>query len=294
MSNAGKFIHPADRAALENLKIIPLLPALTKAYIKMFSEQYFHGLNMAQKIRLGPDQFPKIYRHLPPICEKLGIAEPELYLEMNPQPNAYTMGDSRIFITVTSSLLEYMDEGELQAVLAHECGHIACRHMLYHSMAQMIAQYGMDILGPLELPAKPVIWALFYWFRRSEFSADRAAAFALGSEKEMTEALIRLAGGPKQITEKINLEAYMAQADAYDRLCDSAWDKILQTVAVAEMSHPLNSVRVRELNRWCKGPDFRKMLQDGLKTEQAVCPVCGTAVQTGWKFCQTCGQKLDG
>jgi len=43
---------------------------------------------------------------------------------MNPLPNGYTFSDTRVFVTVTSGLPEYLDEDEVQAVIAHECGHI--------------------------------------------------------------------------------------------------------------------------------------------------------------------------
>ena len=49
-----------------------------------------------------------------------GLRVPEFYLEMNPVPNAYNDGDTRLFITVTSGLIEYMETDELDAVLAHE------------------------------------------------------------------------------------------------------------------------------------------------------------------------------
>ena len=108
-------------------------------------EQLQYGINTASAIRLSPTQLPELYRHLPPICRVLGIKEPEFYLEMNPMPNAYTFGDTRIFITVTSGLVEMMDDEELDTVLAHECGHILCRHVLYHSIAQYILK-GADAL----------------------------------------------------------------------------------------------------------------------------------------------------
>ena len=78
------FIHPDDQAALNNLQSLPLFPECMKAFMRLGWEQYFHGTNMAQKIRLGPDQLPEIYRYLLPICDRLDIQEPELYLEMNP------------------------------------------------------------------------------------------------------------------------------------------------------------------------------------------------------------------
>lgn len=82
-------------------------------------EQFQYGVNMASSIRLSPTQLPELYNHLPPICKKLGIEEPEFYLEMNPVPNAWTFGDTRIFITVTSGLVEMMDNEELDAIGNH-------------------------------------------------------------------------------------------------------------------------------------------------------------------------------
>lgn len=130
------FIHPEDEAARRNLEAIPGFSSILKSFLRMGVEQLLHGLNMANKIRLSEAQLPDLYKRLPPICAKLGITEPEFYLEMNPVPNAYTFGDTRIFLTVTSGLLEYLDDDEIEAVIAHECGHIACRHVLYHTMAR--------------------------------------------------------------------------------------------------------------------------------------------------------------
>jgi hypothetical protein len=84
------YIHPEDLAALENLKQIPLFSSCLKSFMKTGIERVIRGLSMANKIRLGPDQLPEIYRILPPTCQALGIDEPEFYLEMGPSPNAYT------------------------------------------------------------------------------------------------------------------------------------------------------------------------------------------------------------
>ncbi len=294
MGNRTKyFVHPEDSAALQQLESIPLFPECVKAFLKMFPERLIHGLNMAEKIRLSPQQLPEIYKHLPPAVEALGIAEPEFYLEMNPAPNAYTMGDSQISVTVTSGLLELMDEDEVQAVVAHECGHIACRHTLYRTMAQLLTQFGAQILGPLALLSAPVQIGLAYWARRSEFSADRAGAFVMRSPLPMMEAMVRLAGGPKSITGNLNFSLYMQQTQAFDKLLESTWDKLLQGWAVMQRDHPLNSVRCRELAKWCEGEEFKQLLQN-LKDqpERERCSSCGTAVNAQWKFCEGCGRNL--
>ncbi len=99
---SSEFMHPEDMAALENLRALPLFPSFTKAFVAAVPEHLLHGLNLANKIRLGPDQLPELYRLLPPVCATLGVAEPGFFLEMDPQPNAYTTGDTRTFLTVTS------------------------------------------------------------------------------------------------------------------------------------------------------------------------------------------------
>jgi Zn-dependent protease with chaperone function len=286
------FIHPEDRAALENLRSIPLFSECVKMFMKALPEQLLHGVSMAQKIRLGAEQLPEVYNRLPPLCQRLGIAEPEFYLEMNPFPNAYTQGETRLFLTITSGLLEYLGDDEVLAVLAHECGHIACHHVLYQTMASMILEHGASILGLPEMATLPVRIALFAWMRRSELSADRAAALALGDPQPVVDTMIRLSGGPKSLTDEIDAELYCQQAQAYDRLQDSQWDKLLQSVAVIDMDHPFPAVRTREIQRWCEGEHFQRILQ-ALKEENktARCGNCGQPLRVGWKFCEGCGAQ---
>ncbi len=291
-----EFIHPEDKAALDNLKAVPLFPEFVKAFIKAFPEHYFHGTSMAQKLRLRPEQLPEIYNFLPPICDALGIAEPDFYLEMSPYPNAYTLGDTKILISVTSGLVEYLDKEEFQAVLAHECGHIACRHVLYHTMAKMIVEFGSRIFGPLAVAYKPVILALLYWQRRSELSADRASAVFMKNSQPVVDTMIRLAGGPKSVTGEVNIDLYIKQADAYDKLVEeSLWNRALQGLAVMNADHPFLAVRTREIVKWCGSDHFQriiKSLEENIATPK--CSKCGNAIMEDWLYCNYCGARIDG
>lgn len=294
MISAHEYMHPEDKAALSNLESIALFPQCVKAFLKLMPEQLLYGLNMAGKIRLGPAQLPGLYEKLPPICGKLGIAEPEFYLEMNPSPNAYTFGDSRVSVTVTSGLLECMGERELIAVLAHECGHIACRHVLYHSMAQTFLSLGSSVFGPLAAVSYPVQLALFAWSRRSELSADRAAAIVCGGPDAVVDTMIRLSGGPASITDGVNREEYFKQAEAYTKLIEeSLWNLLLQANALKENSHPFCAVRAREIDAWCGTERFAAIAASELiGAGEGRCPSCGAPVQDGWKHCRSCGSAL--
>lgn len=292
MITASDFIHPEDAAALRQLESIPGFPALVKKILSLGFEELQYGLNMATAIRLSPTQLPNLYNHLPPICKKLGIQEPEFYLQMNPMPNAFTFGDTRIFITITSGLVEMMEGEELDAVIAHECGHIVCHHVLYHSIAQIIFS-GAASLGILGHLAMPIQFALLYWSRKSELSCDRCGS-VITSPEVITRVMARLSGGPRSITQEINFEEWARQADKYDEIKnENLWNKSLQIYAIAKEDHPFAAVRVREILKWGQSPQYQNLMEN-IKWEaySRKCPNCGLLVHDDWTYCKYCGTKL--
>lgn len=292
MITASDFIHPEDAAALRQLESIPGFPALVKKVLSLGFEELQYGLNMATAIRLSPTQLPNLYNHLPPICKKLGIQEPEFYLQMNPMPNAFTFGDTRIFITITSGLVEMMENEELDAVIAHECGHIVCHHVLYHSIAQIIFS-GAASLGILGHLAIPIQLALLYWSRKSELSCDRCGS-VITSPEIITRVMARLSGGPRSITQEINFEEWARQADRYDEIKnENLWNKSLQLYSIAKEDHPFAAVRVREILKWGQSPQYQNLMEN-IKWEaySRKCPNCGLLVHDDWTYCKYCGTKL--
>lgn len=295
--NPIDYYHPKDREALRQLQQIPGFSAAMKAFMKLFQENLIQGLNMSGKVRLGPGQLPEIYRLLPPICETLGIREPELYLELNPVANAYTFGDTVISITLTSGLVELMDEEQLKCILAHECGHIACQHVLYHTMANMVIAFGSDFLGSLLTSGLEL--AFFHWQRCSELSCDRAAAVCMDGSETVAKTMALLASGSRLLADRINMDLYMRQAEAYrDFMDDSNFNKMLQYLALMNQTHPFLSVRALQVQEWCKTEEFTRIMnykyeRDIFRIPQkGLCPNCGSPVEEGWAFCKKCGKKL--
>jgi len=247
-----QFIHPWDRQALNSLKKIPLLDTVLKKYMKTVDENLLHGINMASMIRLSRTQLPEIYELLPEVCVRLDIPEPEFYLEMNPIPNAYTSGDTNPFVVINSGLIDLLRRDELKAVIAHECGHILCHHVLYHSLATHLLTLGTGFLGGIkEIVVAPLQWALFYWVRRSEFSADRVSAFVMNDSGVVVNTMMRLAGGKSAITENVNIEEFLNQAIVYrNTLDESKFSKFLQAIAIKDRTHPFAAIRALEVRDW--------------------------------------------
>lgn len=255
-------LHPNDKRALDALRAIPAFTPILKGFLKVFSEQQLKIKNMSSKVRISPQQLPEIYNLLPPICEMLDIDEPELYLELNRNPNAYTFGDTVTSITLTTGLLECMSFDEISTVIAHECGHIACHHVLYHTMGSMIFS-GLDVFldfgGLLTTGFKT---AFAYWSRCSEFSADRASALCAGGAKPVVDVMMRLAGGGRELPVNIDADLFMQQAVEYKEMINiSSLNKTWEAFLLMDASHPLLSVRALEITRWCEEGGLKNILE---------------------------------
>lgn len=265
--NANLYMHEQDRAALAALKAIPAFTPLLRAYMKAWNEKLYRIQNMATNLRISEQQLPQYYALLPPICAKLGIEVPELYLKLDVSPNSYTSGDTKPFIVVTSGLLETLPEELLPTVLAHECGHIACHHVLYSTMGQMILS-GMrngaaGLFGLGDLLTLPVMAAFAHWMRCSEFSADRAAALCDGTADKMVDVCMRFAGYDKDIGGgQGNVEAFLDQAKEYRTMvAGDKWNKVLELYTYWNISHPLNAVRAIECREWQNTEQFGRLQQ---------------------------------
>ena len=258
--DAKFFMHESDRKALQALKAIPGFTQVFKAFMKGWNEKMMRVVNMSTNLRISEKQLPQYYHMLVPICEKLGIPVPELYLKLDVTPNAYTAGDTEPFIVITSGLLDTLPEELIPTVLAHECGHIVCHHCLYTTMGQVILSEAISMLGLSELAIMPIQVAFAYWMRCSELSADRVAAVCDGSADRVTELCMRFAGYPKALAGEANKEEFMNQARDYLQMVqDSAMSKTMEFLAFGQASHPMNAVRAYECARWAENQNFQTM-----------------------------------
>ena len=257
------YLHDSDKAAMAALKAIPGFSQVMKAFMKIWSEQQLRLINMSTNLRLNEKQMAKYYNMLPPICTKLGIDVPELFVELDVHPNAYTYGDTKPFIVITSGLFETLPDELIPTVLAHECGHIACHHTLYTTMGRAILNGASAFVSGLgNIALYPIQLAFAYWMRCSEFSADRVAIICDGSAEKSTEVMMRFAGYDKDIMADANVEAFMEQALEYKNLVDNnAWNKTLEFILFQNYDHPLNAIRAYEGREWEKNERYKNILE---------------------------------
>lgn len=287
-----EFIHPDDAEALAKLQSIPILPSIMEKVFQYGFDEISWSENITTNLRLGPTQKPEIYKMLLSVCEKLQIPVPELYLSMSPIPNAWTSGYKKIYIVVTYGLIRRFSDEEIMAVIAHECGHILCDHVLYSSLANTLMEIGDSIadswFGQIGSAAlKPVRQALCSWQRASELSADRVACH-ITSSSTLVHVLAKLERIPPVLLNDFDYDAWIKQGEDYEKLrLGSSWSKIVRYLSSTDMDHPFSPVRAFEATQWEK---YRTNRNLGMT---AICPKCGTEVEYGWQFCRKCGTRVD-
>ncbi len=260
--NPNVFIHENDRKAMQALKAIPGFTSFLKGFMRTWDERVDRIVNLSSNLRVGERQLKKYYDMLPPICEKLGIEMPELYIKQDVDPNAYTWGDENPYIVMTSGLLDTLPEELIPTVLAHECGHIACHHALYTTMGNLILGGAHALPGLASLITVPLQTAFYYWMRCSELSADRAAVVYDGTWEKMARVCMYFAGYNQGSVSEESLEAFMDQAVEYQEAVKaSRWDQTLEFIVQTGQDHPFVAVRARECRTWAGSEQYARTLR---------------------------------
>lgn len=259
---ADQFRHPLDRQATQSLKQIPGLDLIIRSLLGPTAEQIFYLDNIATSILIGPQQLPDLHALLQNASHTLDIEAPELYLKQHPIPNAYTfaMRGKRPFIVVHTSLLDLLEPDEIQAVLAHELGHLKCDHGVYLTLANLMVLGASLLPGLGQLLTQNLQQQMMEWVRCAEFSCDRAALLATQNPRTVASVLMKLTGGSPQIAQQLNLDAFLAQARAYDTCSSTEMGQAIRELQTAPLSHPLPVLRAREIDRWASSDTYRTLM----------------------------------
>lgn len=254
------FQHDWDRQATAHLGAIPGLDWLIARVIEYGIERKAYVINIGSNLRVGPQQLPAIYAMLQEACSILDMAEPELYIAEG-GVNAHTSGHDKPYIVLLSGLVELLDEDELMAVIAHELGHIKCRHLLYQMMAGHLTMLLDLIPGAARFASQGIDVAFLNWSRRAELSADRAALLVVQDARPCLTLLMKMAGGTRRWAHEMNLEAFLDQANQYNEAADASLiDRWYQFSIGSKVTHPFAVERAKLLNQWSKSEHYAQML----------------------------------
>jgi heat shock protein HtpX len=197
----------------QGLVLALVLGSLFNFIMYFFSDRMVLRMYGAQVVTEA--EAPELYRMVDRLRQRAGLPMPVVAVAPHEQPNAFATGRNpqHAVVAVTTGILKYVPQDELEGVIAHELAHIKNRDMLISTISAGIAGaisnlpylilfgggHGDDEGGhpfaQLALLLLAPIGAMLIQFavsRQREFEADRVGAQILGRPLPLANALRRL------------------------------------------------------------------------------------------------------
>jgi heat shock protein HtpX len=115
------------RALADTINALPWTTIGTAVWIAIAYRFHQAMIDAATGAReVSRQEAPRLYNLLENLCISRGVTMPKLKVADDPALNAFATGmnEKQYAITVTSGLLDRLDDGELESVLGHELTHI--------------------------------------------------------------------------------------------------------------------------------------------------------------------------
>ena len=178
---------------------------------------------------LSPSEAPRLHAIVQRLCANASLPMPRLYLLPEKAPNAFATGrdPAHAAVAVTQGILEILDDGELEGVLAHELSHVRNRDILISSIAATLAgaimflanmarfaaifggygdrrdgDRGGGVLGLLVAAIVAPLAAMLIQMavsRSREYQADASAAEMVGRPQGLARALEKIEQYSRQV-----------------------------------------------------------------------------------------------
>ena len=233
---------------------------------------YFNSGNAALRAFrariVSRDEAPELHDMVDRLRQRAGLPMPLVAIAPHPQPNAFASGrnPNNAVVCVTDGILQLVDRGELEGVLAHEIGHIKNGDILLQTVTATLAGAvgmmsrlgvsgaapgdGRTRVNPLMVLLAPLAAMLiqFAISRQREFGADRTGAELSGRPLDLASALQKLNAAARRVPMQIAPSyAPMAQVDplqAYGRGVRSLFsthppveERVARLEAIAGVAH---------------------------------------------------------
>ncbi|MEQ1875433.1 MAG: M48 family metallopeptidase [Bdellovibrionia bacterium] len=205
-------------------------------------------------LHLTPQIAPKIHEIGRKCKERLGLtADLDFYVYQDLFFNAFCYppdaDGKKIYVVLTSSLMEKFSHDELSFVIGHEIGHFLFEH--HRLPVRYIVERAHDHLTPLH------IMKLFAWKRNAEVTADRVGLMCCDNFSAAARAFFKLSSGvTAEEAIDFKLHEYLEQfRDLKEEMNkeDAQPEDFYST-------HPLSPLRVKALEIFEQSETFNKLL----------------------------------
>jgi heat shock protein HtpX len=176
-------------------------------------------LKMHKAKEMTAQDCPQFVGIVQKLAARAGLPMPKVYIIDSPSPNAFATGrnPANAAVAATTGLLAILDKDEVEAVMAHELGHIRNHDTLIMTMTatisgaiSMLANFGFFFNNGERANPVAMIAAIFLApfaamlvqlaiSRTREYGADRAAAEICRNPRALATALAKLHHAARRI-----------------------------------------------------------------------------------------------
>jgi len=250
------YAFSGDLKMLKTLRTLKPIELAVASTVRL-GKGVLSGDLLGTSVKVGPNQYPKVYSLVKNCADTLGIPVPSVYIQPRiDSVNAYTYGtDKESIIVLHSVTVDYLSDEELQFVIGHECGHVQNGHVVYLTALRILTETARAFLGWF---VQPALIALQSWSRAAELTCDRAGLLCCKNEKAATHAFLKLVTGSTKLYEQINIDQYL------DQLRESR--EGIGRAAELTKSHPYIPKRIEALKAFAQSEIYLRAIgkQGGL------------------------------
>ncbi len=243
---------------------------LSSFYSYWNSDKIVLSLSKAKPVK--KEEYPELYRITENLAISNGLPMPRLYIIEDSQPNAFATGRNpeHGVVGVTTGLLKRLDKVELEAVIAHELGHIGNNDILLSSIVVVLvgtivliadfffrmAFYGgmgrsrdgraqtLMLVGAVAFAIIAPILAQLMKFaisRKREYLADSTAALTTRHPEGLVRALEKISSDPNQLKTANDATAHLYFVSPFRGKEQNSWIRKLF------LTHPPIEDRIKKL-----------------------------------------------
>jgi heat shock protein HtpX len=184
-----------------------------------FSDKIVLSMYAAREV--GPDN--RLYQIVQRLAARANLPMPRVYVIPQPSPNAFATGRNpeHAAVAATEGILQILNDGELEGVIAHELAHVKHRDILISSIAatlaaviMMLSRFAMFFGGgrndregsnPIALLATIILAPIAAMLiqaaisRSREYDADAGGAAIAGRPEGLVNALRKIESASKMV-----------------------------------------------------------------------------------------------
>ena len=289
--DSKSYEHNFDKTALKTLKALPGFDKVVNFFLNWTYIKWHIIELQGSNFLVTRESCPELYDIVHKVADTLDVRPlPRFYTQWGYDINGYTTGYKEdTLLVLNSGTVDLLTEDELRYVAGHEMGHVKSGHVLYHTMGDLFN----DAISQIPIVSSlttPIYYALMYWIRMSEFTADRAGLLACQNIDAAISAIIKMSGLPLKYFDKMDKDSFIKQAIEFRGSFSGFSDNVIKTLTIAGSTHPWTVLRAAELLTWYDSGEYQKIL-DGAQT--TVCEVCGQQIPSGVTKCPFCGNNVD-